>query len=260
MNDEVIFEKSGHRADVCFNRPHQHNAMRFSMYERLEEICEQLDADDEIRVAVFRGAGGKAFVAGTDIGQFRGFKTGDDAIAYEARIDRVVGRLERLRCTTVAMVQGVCAGGGVPIALACDFRYADDDLRLGVPIAKTLGNCLSMANVARMIDFVGVAKTKEILMLGKMIGAQEAKAAGVVNDVFAAEDLEQKTDALVADILALAPLTLRAVKTAVRRTLDARRASSELGEDFIRLCYTSEDFHGAVDAFMEKHRYAWQGR
>lgn len=260
MTDEVIFEKSGHRADICFNRPEQHNAMRFSMYERLEEICEQLDADEEIRVAVFRGAGGKAFVAGTDIGQFRDFKSGDDAIGYESRIDRVVGRLERLRCTTVAVVQGVCAGGGVPIALACDFRYADEGLRLGVPIAKTLGNCLSMANVARMIDFVGVSKTKEILMLGKMIGAQEAKAAGVVNEVFAAEELEQKTDDLVAAILAMAPLTLRAVKTAVRRTLDARRASPELGEDFIRLCYTSQDFHGAVDAFMEKRRYAWQGR
>lgn len=260
MTDEVIFKKSGHRADICFNRPEQHNAMRFSMYERLEEICELLDADEEIRVAVFRGVGGKAFVAGTDIGQFRDFKTGDDAIAYETRIDRVVGRLQRLRCTTVAMVQGVCAGGGVPIALACDFRYADEDLRLGVPIAKTLGNCLSMSNVAMLIDFVGVAKTKEMLMLGRMIGAREAKAAGVVNEFFAAADLEQKVDDLVAEILALAPLTLQAVKTAVRRTLDTRQAAPESGEDFIRLCYTSQDFHGAVDAFMEKRRYVWQGR
>ncbi|WP_417251319.1 enoyl-CoA hydratase/isomerase family protein [Castellaniella sp.] len=260
MTDDLIFKKSGARAEICFNRPHHHNAMTFAMYEGLEAICDDLDADPNVRIAVLRGAGDKAFVAGTDIAQFQHFKNGDDAIAYEARIDRVVGRLERLKCTTIAVLHGVCAGGGVPIALACDFRYADPALRLGVPIARTLGNCLSMANVALLLDFVGVARAKELLMLGRMITAPEALDAGVVNAVYPSSEMAQRVEDVITEIQGLAPLTLTAMKTAIRRTQMVRRASPEAAEDLIRLCYGSEDFHNAVEAFLQKRRPVWHGR
>lgn len=229
------------------------------MYGRLEEICDEIDADPEIRLTILRGEGGKAFVAGTDIHHFQSFESGEDAIAYENQIDRVVGRLERLECTTVAVLQGVCAGGGAAIALACDFRWADQELRFGVPIARTLGNCLSISNVARLIDTIGAAKTKEVLMLGRMLNAKEALAAGAVNRVCSTEELESEVIELRENILAMAPLTLRASKVAIRRALEARRASPESSEDLIRLCYTSKDFHQAVSAFLNKEKHEWRG-
>lgn len=259
-NEPLLFEKSGARATITFNRPEVHNAMTWAMYERLEAVCDEIDADDEIRVVTLRGAGGKAFVAGTDIGQFRDFESGDDAVAYEERIDRVVGRLERLSRPTIAMLQGVCVGGGAAIALACDFRYADDKLRLGIPIAKTLGNCLSMANFARLIDLLGTPKAKEVLMLARLLKADECLAAGVVNEVLDADALEAQVDAVAERLTTMAPLTVTATKTAIRRIHEARRIAPQEGEDLIRSCYTSEDFHGAVAAFLDKGSYSWQGR
>ncbi len=259
-SDELIFEKEGARAWVSFNRPHRHNAINFSMYRRLEAVCDEIDADPDIRVVIFRGLGDKAFVAGTEIGEFQDFKSPEDASAYEARIDGVVGRLERLGASTIAMLQGVCAGGGVPIALACDFRYADPGLRFGVPIARTLGNCLSISNVARLIDFLGVSRTKEILMLGKMLAADEARAIGLVNEVCPAADLASAVDALADSLLALAPLSLRASKVAIRRALESRRPSREFSEDLIRMCYGSRDFESAVAAFLNKRPPQWQGK
>lgn len=261
MSDEqLLFDKQGAIATITFNRPAVHNAMTWAMYERLEAVCDEIDADDTIRVVVLRGAGGKAFVAGTDISQFQDFKDGDDAIAYEQRIDRIVGRLEALTRPTIAMLEGYCVGGGAAIALACDFRYADPALRLGIPIAKTLGNCLSMANFARLVDLLGTPRAKEVLMLARLLKADECLQAGVVNGVFAADALEAEV-ARVADRLAgLAPLTLRASKEAIRRIHAARRVASEDGEDLIVSCYTSDDFHGAVDAFVNKQPYDWQGQ
>ena len=259
-NEPLLFDKSGARATITFNRPEVHNAMTWAMYERLETACDVIDADDEIRVVILRGAGGKAFVAGTDIAQFRDFESGDDAVAYERRIDRVVARLERLSRPTIAMLQGVCVGGGAALALACDFRYADDKLRLGIPIAKTLGNCLSMANFARLVDLLGTPKTKEVLMLARLLKADECLAAGVVNEVFTADALEAEVDAVAERLITMAPLTVSATKTAIRRIHEARRIAPEEGEDLIRSCYTSDDFHGAVAAFLDKRPYSWQGR
>lgn len=259
-DNELIFKKSGSQALIQFNRPQAHNAVTQGMYDRLEQVCNDIDADKAIRVVVIRGVGGKAFVAGSDINHFKSFESGDDAVSYEGRIDQVVGRVERLECTTIAVLEGVCAGGGVPLALACDFRYSDPDLRFGVPIAKTLGNCLSMANVARLIDYLGVSKTKEMLMLGRMLGAKQANELGLVNAVFPAHELDVEVQNLTDEILSLAPLTLQAAKVAVRRTLETRRASPESGDDFIRRCYTSDDFHEGVNAFTEKRKAQWQGR
>lgn len=260
QTDELLFEKRGKTAWITFNRPESHNAATFGMYEQLEKSCDVIDRDHSIRIVIFRGAGGKAFMAGTDISQFRDFTSTDDAVAYEANIDRVVNRLEHLRPVSIAVLNGVCAGGGVPLALACDFRYSDTNLKFGIPIAKTLGNCLSLANVTRLIDHLGISETREMLMLGRFLSAKQALARGVINDYFPAEELNGEVDRVIERLLGSAPLTLDAVKTAVRRTLESRRLPPEFGEDYIRRCYGSEDFSGAVEAFVEKNRYEWKGK
>lgn len=260
MTAELLFEKQGQLAWVTFNRPQARNAMTWAMYEGLVAACDRIDADPEIRVAIFRGAGGKAFVAGTDIGQFTAFDRPEDGIAYEERIDRIIDRLERVQKPTIALVEGFCVGGGATIALACDFRFATPALKFGVPIARTLGNCLSMANIGRLVDLLGPARTKDVLMLARLVEAPEALAAGVVTEVVAADQIEARVLEVAETLCGHAPLTLRAVKEAVRRTQDHRRPAPEAGADLIGSCYTSADFKGAVRAFLEKRPHTWTGR
>ncbi len=247
-------------AFITFNRPQARNALTWRMYDRLLECCERVDATDGIRVAILTGAGDQAFVAGTDISQFREFRTAQDAVAYEQRIDRTVDRLERVGKPTIAMIHGYCVGGGLPLALACDFRYASPDLKMGVPIARTLGNCLSMANYARVVDLVGPARAKELIMLARMLDAGEALRLGLVTEIVPAERLESRVLEVAQGIGELAPLTLRATKEAVRRIQARRQLPPGEGDDLIVSCYTSEDFRSAVAAFLEKRTPTWTGR
>lgn len=259
-NQDILFKVAAPVASVTFNRPDVRNSMRFGMYDELENICRRVADDERIRVLTLRGAGGRAFVAGTDIGEFGGFRSDDDAIAYERRIEQVVGALECLECVTIAILEGACAGGGVAMALACDFRFSNRALKFGVPVARTLGNCLAVSNVARLIDHLGVAKTREMLMLAKFLDADACRRLGVVNDSFEDDVLDAKVGEVIDRILSLAPLTLRASKIAIRRTLEARRAASGASEDLIRSCYSSTDFHEATAAFLRKERHQWRGR
>lgn len=257
---ELLFEKEGQLAWITFNRPEARNAMTWAMYARLEELCDLVETDSDVRVVVLRGAGGKAFVAGTDIGQFAAFREPRDALEYEERIDRVISRLERIAKPTVAMIEGFCIGGGAGIALTCDLRYCTPDMKFGFPIARTLGNCLSMANYARLLDAVGPARAKEMIMLARLVEAGEALALGLVNEVVPAEGLEARVREVAATLAEHAPLTLRATKEAIRRIQAGRRIPPAEGEDLILSCYMSDDFRAAVRAFLEKRRYTWTGR
>lgn len=257
---EILFQKEGPLAWITFNRPHARNAMTWAMYEGLYEFCERIDQDDEIRVAVLRGAGGKAFVAGTDISQFTTFKEPKDGIDYEARIDRIVGRLESVKKPTIAMIEGFAVGGGAALAMACDLRYATPDLKFGVPVARTLGNTLSMSNYSRLVYLLGPARTKELIMLARMIEAPEASSLGLVNDVVPAETLEARVREVAATLTQHAPLTLWATKEAIRRMQGKQRLSGADAEDLIVTCYMSEDFRNAVQAFLEKRKPVWTGR
>src|SRR5256712_6846492 len=184
------------------------------MYDRLLDYCERIDGTDEIRAAILTGAGDQAFVAGTDISQFQTFRTPQDALAYEQRIERVVDRLERVRKPTIAMIRGYCVGGGLSVALACDFRYASPDLKMGVPIARTLGNCLSMSNYARIVDLVGPARTKELIMLARMLDAGEALRLGLVNELVPVRRLQGRVAKAAPTPPALPPPTPRPRKGA----------------------------------------------
>ncbi|MEO0729130.1 MAG: enoyl-CoA hydratase, partial [Pseudomonadota bacterium] len=184
--DDLLFEVREGIGFITFNRPHARNAMTFAMYERLAQICHE--SNDDMRALVLTGAGGKAFAAGTDMSQFRAFETEQDALAYEERIDRVLGTLERCRVPTIAAIRGACAGGGAGIAVCCDLRVAEPGSRFGFPVARTLGNCLSMTGMARLADLIGSARLKDIVFRARLIGAEEAQQIGFINEVV--EDAE----------------------------------------------------------------------
>src|SRR3989449_7423745 len=244
--DELLFRQDGALAFVTFNRPRARNALTWNMYDRLLEYCERIDGTDEIRAVILTGAGDQAFVAGTDIAQFRAFRTRQDALAYDQRIERVADRLERVGKPTIAMIRGYCVGGGLSLALACDFRYAAPDLKMGVPIARTLGNCLSMSNYARIVDLVGPARTKELIMLARMLDAGAALRLGLVNEIVPVRRLQGRVTKVAQTLTALAPLTLRATKEAVRRIQAHPRLGPWGGEDPSHSLFPSAEFPAGV--------------
>lgn len=256
----TTYETDGPVATLTFNRPEARNAMTWDMYEALVDACERVDRDDAIRVLVLRGAGGKAFIAGTDISQFQNFKNREDGLKYEERLDQVLDRLERVAKPTIAQVDGVAAGGGCAIALTCDLRVATPDATFAIPIARTLGNCLSGASYSRLLDVMSPGAVKDLLFTGRLIGATEAQALGIVNRLVPAGEIDRTVRALAAEIAANAPLTLRATKEMIRRLLAKRRLAAGEDADMVELCYTSADFRDGVTAFLAKRKPAWQGR
>jgi len=256
----TIFETDGPLATLTFNRPEARNAMTWEMYEALADACERVDRDDSVRVLILRGAGGKAFVAGTDIAQFQSFRDRDDGLKYEERLDRVLDRLERVTKPTIAQVQGVAAGGGCAIALVCDLRVATPESSFGVPIARTLGNCLSGATYSRLVDLVGPAAVKDLLFTGRLVDADEAHALGLVNRIVAADAIADAVARLATEIASNAPLTVRATKEMIRRVLAKRRLPAGEDADLVELCYMSEDFREGVAAFLDKRKPRWSGR
>jgi len=256
----TIFEAAGPIATLTFNRPDARNAMTWEMYDALVDACERVDRDEALRVLVLRGAGGKAFVAGTDISQFQTFADRQDGLKYEERLDAVLDRIERVAKPTIAQVEGVAAGGGCAIALVCDLRVATPASTFGIPIARTLGNCLSGATYSRLVDLVGPAAVKDLLFTGRFLDAAEAYALGLVNRIVAADAIGDAVAGLASEIAANAPLTVRATKEMIRRVLAARRLRPGDDADLVELCYTSEDFHEGVAAFLAKRKPRWTGR
>jgi enoyl-CoA hydratase/carnithine racemase len=237
-------------ARVTLNRPDARNALTWDMYDALVEACDAAEADRNVRVFIIRGSGG-AFAAGTDISQFREFDSGEDGVAYERRLDAVIDRIERLPIATIAEIDGAAAGGGCAIALACDLRICSDRARFGVPVSRTLGNCLSIANTARMVDLLGPALTRDLLLSGRMIGAHDAMRAGLVSAMVPSKDLEQETIKIAAELSTRARSTIAATKAMLLRLRDHRLPPAGSADDVIRACYGSPDFKEGVKAFLE---------
>ncbi|MGH6924303.1 MAG: enoyl-CoA hydratase/isomerase family protein [Propylenella sp.] len=253
----VRFEERGRVGHVTFDRPSARNALTWAMYAELADICRRIAAERKVGVVVFRGAGGKAFVAGTDIAHFVDFASGEDGIRYEAEMDAFLATLEALPMPTIAVVEGFAVGGGLAIATACDFRIATPDARFGVPIARTLGNCLSAKGYARLLAAIGVSHAKRLLILGEMIDATEAKAAGYVHAIAEPGAIGAAADALCARLLENAPITMEASKEALRRVVAANLPDIE---GLVRRVYGSEDFRRGVRAFLDKKPPEWTGR
>jgi enoyl-CoA hydratase len=255
----TIYETDGPIATLTFNRPEARNAMTWEMYESLVGACARVDEDANVRVFILRGAGGKAFVAGTDISQFQNFRDREDGLKYEERLDHVLDRLERVTKPTIAQVQGVAAGGGCAIAFTCDLRVATPESTFGIPIARTLGNCLSGATCSRLVDVLGPVVVKDMLFTGRLVPATEAHALGVVNRLVPAEDLDRVARDLATTIASNAPLTLRATKEMIRRIMARRRLAPGDDADIVEMCYTSRDFREGVASFLAKRKPEWTG-
>jgi len=257
---QIVLEQRGLVAWVTFDRPEARNAFTYDMYTRLTELCDELAADDATRVVVFQGRGDDAFVSGSDIRRVGEIRTREDALSYERHIERAIGGVERILKPTIALIRGVATGGGAAIALACDLRVAADNARFGVPIARTIGNTMSLRNLARMVEVVGPALTKDLLFTARLALADEALRAGAFSEVVPLSEIEARVSKLAAQIAGNAPLTVRATKLGVLRIIEAARERIGAGEDIVELAYTSADFQEGVAAFLEKRRPEWTGR
>ncbi len=258
-DNELLYEVRGAIGVITFNRPKAHNALTFEMYDRLGEICATAPTDGSLRAIIVTGAGGRAFAAGTDISLFRDFRTAADGLGYEARMESVFIKLERCPVPTIAAIPGICTGGAAVIAAACDLRIATRDLKFGFPIARTLANCLSATNIARVAALTGVGRAVDMVMTTRLMGAEEALAVGLVNELFdTPEALMQRAHAIAAQIATQAPLTMRATKEIVRRMRE--RAAGVDDKDLIALCYGSADFQEGLDAFLTKRKPKFAGR
>jgi len=256
--EELITERRGPVRWVIFNRPQARNALTWNMYRRLLEVCDAVNREKDVRAMVLTGAE-RAFVAGTDISQFREFKTPQDALDYEARGNLVMNTLESVRVPTIAAIAGPCTGAGAAIAACCDLRIASPSARYGIPIARTLGNCLSMQNYARAAALIGFARLKDLMMRARLLNAGEMLAAGLLSEVTPDEEsLQPRAQAMAEEVGALAPLTLWATKEALRR-VRTQLIPEGSDSDLILSCYTSKDFHEGVEAFLAKRKPVWTG-
>lgn len=260
--DELLYERRGADGEigwVTFNRPDARNALTFAMYEGVAQIAAEVAQDRTMRALVFTGAGDQAFAAGTDISQFRAFTTEADAIAYEERMDRVLARLEAVPVPTIAAIKGACTGGGAGIACACDLRIASPSARFGFPIARTLGNTLSIGNFARLSALIGIARVKELLFTARLVGASEAHAIGLFNQVTEDEaSLAEAAMGLARTLAAHAPITLQTAKEALRR-IKEQLVPAEGARDLVLRAYMSRDFKEGVEAFLAKRPPEWRG-
>jgi enoyl-CoA hydratase/carnithine racemase len=254
---DLLYEQQGRVAWVTFNRPDARNAMTFDMYDDLHDLCDRIDDDPEVRVVVVRGAGDKSFAAGTDIRQFLTFETREDALGYEARIGRVLRRLNAVTKPTIAMVQGDAVGGGLFLSLACDLRFAAEHARFGAPVARTLGNCTAPFSFTLLASTVGLVRAREILIRARLVSASEAKSIGLADEVYPGAELEARVRQQAETLTGHAPLTMAAVKEATRRVRDVFALDG--AEDIILSCYLSQDFKEGARAFLEKRTPNWRG-
>ena len=254
MSDQVLTEVVGRSLRVTFNRPEARNAMTFEMYQELAEAASRVDADPDLRALVLRGAGGRAFVAGTDIAQFRGF-TGEDGVAYEQRIDEVLGALAAVDKPVIAVIDGHCVGGGLGIACCADVRIGSAASTFSVPIARTLGNTLSANTLRRLVRAFGEPRTASMLITARKVDVQEALASGFLTAV--ADDLDAEAEALIEQVVSGAPLTQWAIKENLRRLADGGPVDDA---DVVSTVYGSRDFANAVEGFLTKTPVEWEGR
>ena len=259
---EVRLERDGAIVTLTLARPHALNAITWAMYEQLDAHIAGIAADATVRAVVLRGDGGRAFASGTDIRQFEGF-TGEDGVAYEKRLDAAMERVVSLPMPVIAAIQGYAVGGGLLLAAACDLRYATPSSRIGAPMSRTLGNCLSMANYRRLVAAVGAMRVKELLFTGRLLSAEEALHTGFLTAVLDGEDFDGQVAGIARELAERAPLTLWATKEALRR-LDmsvagvAGQADPPL-DDVTARVYGSADFREGVRAHIEKRPPIWRG-
>ena len=261
ITSKMLAEKDGAVGRIVFNNPARHNAVSLDMWEAVPKILDDFEADDAIRVIVLSGAGGKAFVSGADISEFKEKRATEEAAAEYSRISE--GARKRIEDTpkpTIAMIRGYCIGGGVGTALACDMRIAAEGSRFGIPAAK-LGLGYGYDGIKKLIDLVGPAYAREIFYTARQFSAKEALRMGLVNQLVPGEELESYVNNYCETIAANAPLTVRSVKVIVREALkDEQARDMALTKRVVEECFASADYAEGRTAFMEKRKPMFKGR
>jgi enoyl-CoA hydratase/carnithine racemase len=258
----LVVERSGPDdavATLRLNRPDSHNAIRLEMYEALPGLLREIDDDRSVKVLIVRGSGRKAFASGADISEFREVRANaESARSYNERVADAERALEGMAKPTIAMVHGFCIGGGCGLALACDLRFADDNASFAITPAK-LGLVYSLESTKRLVDVVGPAQAKWILMSGKRIDAQRAHQIGLSDEVVPADDLESMTYQFAELLCTRAQFSIRATKLIVGRILAGQTADDEESRELRNSSFDTEDYAEGVRAFLEKRRpqFTW---
>ncbi|CAO3431281.1 enoyl-CoA hydratase [Azospirillum doebereinerae] len=258
---EILTERRGAVQWVIFNRPHARNAMTPWMEDRLIEICRAVDNDPMVKALALTGATGDkpAFMAGADLSCLQAVSSPEDFTILETRAEAAAMALESVRVPTLAVLSGACVGEGALLSACCDVRIASPSVRFGFPIARTVGNCLSVKNLARLSAVLGTARTKEMIFSARLLTADELAMAGALRMVVATEEgLLAQGQALAEELAALAPLTLWATREALLRLRD-NGLPPDIDKDLLRRCYLSADYQEGISAFLEKRRPFWTG-
>jgi enoyl-CoA hydratase/carnithine racemase len=253
--DKMLSRKESGVGYVIFNNPERHNAVSLEMWAATTDILEGFRNDDDIRIVVFTGAGGKSFVSGADISRFEKERSSEEAVKhYNATVGKANQTIYEFPKPTIAMIRGYCIGGGLGLALCCDLRIASDNSKFGVPAAK-LGLGYSYPGLKRLVDVVGPAFAKEIFYTARQFDANEAREMGLVNRIVPADELESYVKSCADTIAANAPLTLKAVKYIVGEAVkDEGQRNLARADELVQACFRSKDYIEGRRAFMEKRK------
>jgi enoyl-CoA hydratase/carnithine racemase len=252
VSEDLLLQRDGEVATLVLTRPASHNAITLDMYRALPGLLDGLGGDPAVKVIVVRGAGEKSFASGADITEFREVRAdADGARRYNRAVEAAERALERLRKPTIAMVHGYCIGGGAGLALACDLRFADEQARLGITPAK-LGLVYSLESTKRLVDLVGPARAKWILMSGQHVHAARALELGLFDEVVATGELPRITYEFAGLLCSRAQFTVRATKEIVRRILAGQTEDDEATRALRNSSFDTDDYAEGVRAFLEK--------